>query len=190
MAGQTDISITSSTDVASDDPWNNWYLVGADDGSYAYTSLTGSWDFCWGFNFNIPYQAKITGCEILIEKQHTPECSVAKQGAQSVQVTNDRNLTAYSAAKTFTTSGSWVVVTLGDSGDLWGLQGWNAKNMNDGASLQVLVTSSIAGTWSCTYGYTQQIRIDYIAARLHYTMPDSPHPFQTIARGTMLSPGG
>lgn len=157
-----------------DDSTNLFY----DDDAYAFSNSTGEWVTPYDFNFNIPYQAeKISGIKVEVEARINPECSVSKPGAQSVAISGNSG-TTFSPAKTFvTSSGSFAVFTLGDSGDLWGYSLPLSPDTMNNAKLQVKITSNLAGTWGCGLGYGPEIHVDYVTATVYYIMPGNHKPF-------------
>jgi hypothetical protein len=186
MANQTDLWFGNNYGYSEDD-WANPEYLFADDDSYATATYTGQISYVINFNFQIPYQAKITGVEVQVQWRINPQCTVSKPGNQTVLVTPDAWVTSGSKTQSLTTT-TFTTYTYGGSGDLWGTAlKWSPDSFNSNA-FQVAIQASLAGTWSCNVGYTPAIHCDFVQARIHYQMPDSPHPFMQVRQG-MLSPG-
>jgi hypothetical protein len=177
----------------SDDPWMWEDSVYVLDGYYAYSSVTGQTSSWGGFGFEIPYQATITGVEVKITAKVGTDCGISKPVGSSVYITST-NWAIASVAKKLTLSNStWTEFTFGGSSDMWyssGVIPMEHRPYGINNEFSVNVTSNLGGTWNCLVGGIQELWIDYITAAIYYTMPDSPHPFQTTLKGRRNSPGG
>ncbi len=161
----------------------------ADDGLYDSSSVSGqAIDYITWEKFEIPYQAKIMGLEILLNAFREPQCNPISPSL-SVSVSADGG-TSFSIAKnTSNLTGTEATYTLGSSGDKWQLLNifggnkdiaWTPEIFNNQSSFKVRITSGWKPPEACQVGYSMAEFLDYIRAKVYYKMPDSPRIFSTM----------
>jgi hypothetical protein len=183
-AGSTPITnCTADEETFDEDPWGWYSYFCADDGNNATCTYTGQYSTISGFGFAIPYQAIITGVEVIVESSRTTWCNVAKGATSLVYVTPDGWVTNASKTASYNYATPTVVI-YGTSGDLWGLK-WSPNGFNSNL-FRVELTCSVAGTWSCTEGHGGEYWVDYVAARVNYRIPDDPVLYHQLRFGETM----
>jgi len=161
--------------------WTNQQNATASDNVYATIGITSSsqttpYHKTSGFGFNVPADAVISGIEILFERgQTTANCfydesaSLMKDGSTPILSSNK----ASSNPKTYwPTTDS--VITYGSPTDLWN-QSWTPAEINsNGFGFGVYARKTCSGTM-------RYARIDYVGAKVYYTLPDTTAPIITLA---------
>jgi hypothetical protein len=162
-----------------EDPWNSAGSMCADDAAYGTCTYTGQNSYFEQYGFIIPYEAKITGIEVIIEA-YKPMCGVSKPGLNTVYVTPDGWITNGSKTTTFNYA-TPTVITLGSSGDLWGAN-WSPHSFNSGL-FRTGILCSLAGTWLCAEGESAEWDVDYVTARVSYLLPNDPIMHNQLGQG-------
>lgn len=164
----------------SEDDWANPNAAFICDETYATATTSGQISYFGEFGFHLPYRAIITGVEVILTLGKTSHCNVSKPGLSTVYITGDNYVTV--GSKTVGASTPVSIKTLGASNDRW-----NKVSMIMGEFLtltpsgfnndlfSVGISANLAGTWSCESGYSEELWLDCVGAKVYYKMPESPY---------------
>ncbi|MFZ2189151.1 MAG: MBG domain-containing protein [Candidatus Moraniibacteriota bacterium] len=161
--------------------WTNQQNATVSDNVYATIGITSSsqttpYHKTSGFGFNVPADAVISGIEIIFERgQTTASCfydesaSLMKDGSTPILSSNK----ASSNPKTYWPTTD-TIITYGSPTDLWN-QSWTPAEINsNGFGFGVYARKTCSGSM-------RYARIDYVGAKVYYTLPDAIAPVITLS---------
>lgn len=180
---------TGGNAVILDDGWTGTFWGDAndalyDDGDYGIVGTSGRRaDFGQWSRVEVPQNARIHGIEVCIEAKVEDTCT-ANDPDISVLISQDGG-TSYSVFKETAdlTDAAFQTVCVGDSGERWQKLGflgtnasydWRPEHFNNESSFAVRLQPTWKTPVACGMGHGMSINVEYLYARIYYTVADDP----------------